>query len=67
MRRTDVNDVGVAPDAIIKALEVGHSGRLTLVEFILQLFHGYSVVLGVVEGKVANLQKSKADLRIDII
>ena len=47
-------------------IEVGPDGRLTLGELKLQLLHGYSVVLGIVERKVANLQKSRANARIVI-
>lgn len=54
------------PDAVIKVMKVNHDGCLTFGKQRLQLLHGHSVVLGVVERKVANLQKSKVKVQIDI-
>jgi hypothetical protein len=58
--------VCVTPDAMFKVIEVEPNGRLTFGKQRLQLLHGYSIVLGVVERKVANLQKSRANVRIVI-
>ena len=49
-----------------KAIKVKPNGQLTFGKLRLQLLHGYSVVLGVVEHKVANLQNSRAIVRIVI-
>jgi hypothetical protein len=61
------NDVCITPDAMFNGIEVDPNGCLTSGEQKLQLSHSYSIILGVVERKVANLQKSKASVRIDII
>jgi hypothetical protein len=60
VRCTNVNDVCITPDAVLKVIKVDFDGRLTFGEQRLQLLHGYGIVLGVVKCKVANLQKSKA-------
>jgi hypothetical protein len=60
VRCADVNDVCVTPDVAYKVIELKVDGLLTVSELRLQLLHGYSVVLSVVECKVANLRKSKA-------
>jgi hypothetical protein len=61
------NDVCVTPDTMFKGIKVDPDGCLTSGEQRLQLLHGYSIILSVVERKVADLQKSKASVRIDII
>jgi hypothetical protein len=67
VRQADVNDVCVTPDAMFKGIEVDLDGCLMSGEQRFQLLHGYSVILSVVERKVADLQKSKASMWIDII
>jgi hypothetical protein len=67
VRRADVNDVCVTPDVMFNGIEVDPNGCLMSGKQKLQLSHGYSIILGVVECKVADLQKSKASVQIDII
>ena len=52
----------ITPDTMFKVIEVEPDGCLTFGKQRLQLLHGYSVVLGIVEHKVANLQKSRANV-----
>ncbi len=56
----------VIPDVMFKVIEVEPDGHLTFGKQRLQLLHGYSVVLSIVEHKVANLQKSRANMQIVI-
>ncbi len=51
---------------MFKVIEVEPDGHLTFGKQRLQLLHGYSVVLSIVEHKVANLQKSRANMQIVI-
>jgi len=60
VRRADVDDVREAPDAVITIIKVERDFFLTFGQQRLQLSHGYSVVLGVVEREVADLQKGNA-------
>ncbi len=66
MRCADVNNVCKTLDVVIKVMKVNHDSCLTFGKQRLQLLHGHSIVLGIVEHKVANLQKSKVKVQIDI-
>jgi len=60
VRRADVDNVCEAPDAVITVIKVDRDFFLTFGQQRLQLLHGHSVVLGVVEREVADLQKGNA-------
>ena len=60
MKRADVNNVCEAPDTVITVIKVDRDFFLMFGQQRLQLLHGHSIVLSVVEREVANLQKGNA-------
>jgi hypothetical protein len=66
VRGTDVDDVGVAPDAMIQWVEADHGGELAFSKHRLQLLHRHRIALSVIECKVADLKRLAFEER-DII
>jgi len=54
MRGANVDNVCITSNTVFQIIKV--DGRLASGEQRLQLFHGYSIVLGVVECEVADLE-----------
>jgi hypothetical protein len=66
VRGTDVDDVGIAPDAMIQWVEADHGGELAFSKHRLQLPHRHRIALSVIECKVADLKRLAFEER-DII
>jgi len=57
MRGADIDDVRIAPDAVVQMVEVDHVSYLALDQQTLKLFHGCSVVSSVVKSEVTDLKR----------
>jgi len=57
MRRADIDDVSISPDAMIQWVEVDHGGKLVFSKHRFQLPHCHCIALSTIKCKVANLKR----------